>query len=56
MTLDIDIWRSANVLVKEYAEDAPIQATIGAGEGTEDVPKAYLRSINRKNAVELACL
>ncbi len=55
MTLDIDIWRSANVLVKQHGEDASIQAAIGAGEGTEDVAKAYLRSIIRKYAVELAC-
>ena len=30
MTLDIDIYRSANVLVKQHGEDAPIQAAIRA--------------------------
>jgi len=30
MTLDIDIWRSANVLVKQHGEDAPIQAAMRA--------------------------
>ena len=30
MTLDIDIWRSANVLVKQHGEDAPIQAAMQA--------------------------
>ena len=30
MPLDIDIWRSANVLVKQHGEDAPIQAAMRA--------------------------
>ncbi len=30
MTLDIDIWRSANVLVKAHGEDAPVQTAMRA--------------------------
>ena len=30
MPLDIDFWRSANVLVKRHGEDAPIQAAMQA--------------------------
>ncbi len=30
MNPDIDIYRSANVLVKQYGEDAPIQAAMRA--------------------------
>jgi hypothetical protein len=26
MILDLDIWRSANLLVKQHEEDAPIEA------------------------------
>lgn len=30
MIFDIDIWRSANLLVKQYRADAPIQAAMRA--------------------------
>lgn len=30
MIPDIDIWRSANLLVKQHGEDAPIQAAMRA--------------------------
>ncbi len=30
MTSDIDIFRSANILVKQYGEDAPIEAAMKA--------------------------
>ncbi len=30
MTSDLDIFRSANVLVKQHGQDAPIQAAMGA--------------------------
>ncbi len=30
MTSDLDIWRSANVLVKRHGQDAPIHAAIRA--------------------------
>ena len=30
MTSDIDIWRSANLLVKQHGEDAPIHAAMRA--------------------------
>ncbi len=30
MTPDIDIWRSANLLVKQHGEDAPIEAAMRA--------------------------
>ncbi len=30
MTFEVDIWRSANVLVKQHGEDAPIQAAMRA--------------------------
>ncbi len=32
MTPDLDIFRSANVLVKQYGKDAPIQAAMRADE------------------------
>ncbi len=31
MTSDLDIWRSANLLVKRHGEDAPIHAAMRAG-------------------------
>ncbi len=30
MTSDLDIWRSANLLVKHHGEDAPIEAAMRA--------------------------
>ncbi len=30
MTSDLDIWRSANLLVKRHGQDAPIHAAMGA--------------------------
>ncbi len=30
MTSDLDIWRSANVLVKQHGRDAPIEAAMRA--------------------------
>ena len=30
MTSDLDIWRSANLLVKQHGEDAPIHAAMRA--------------------------
>ena len=30
MTSDLDIWRSANLLIKRHGEDAPIQAAMRA--------------------------
>ncbi len=32
MTSDLDIYRTANVLVKQYGQDAPIQAAVRADE------------------------
>ncbi len=32
MTLDLDIYRSASILVKQYGEDAPIHAAMRADE------------------------
>ena len=32
MIRDIDIWRAAQLMVKRYGEDAPIQAGTRAGE------------------------
>ncbi len=37
MIPDLDIYRSANVLVKQYGEDAPIQAAMRA-----DAPRVYV--------------
>ena len=46
MTQEIDIWRSAAVLVKHYGNDAPIQATMRADElldaGNIDGQRAWL--------------
>ncbi len=32
MTSDLDIYRTANVLIREHGQDAPIQATMRADE------------------------
>ena len=37
MIPDLDIWRSANVLVKRHGEDAPIHAVMRA-----DAPRVYV--------------
>ncbi len=36
MTSDIDIYRSANELIKRHGDDAPIEAAIRADELAED--------------------
>jgi hypothetical protein len=37
MTSDLDIYRSANVLVKQHGQDAPIEAAMRA-----DAPRVYV--------------
>ncbi len=37
MTSDLDIFRSANLLVKQHGEDAPIEAAMRADFGTPRV-------------------
>ncbi len=37
MTSDIDIYRSANELIKQHGEDAPIEAAMRADELLETV-------------------
>jgi hypothetical protein len=37
MTSDLDIYRSANLLVKQHGEDAPIHAAMRADFGTTRV-------------------
>jgi len=36
MTSDLDIYRSAHLLIKRYGDDAPIEAAMRADELTED--------------------
>ncbi len=32
MILDLDIWRAASAIIKQYGEDAPIHATYQHGD------------------------
>ncbi len=59
MTSDLDIWRSANVLVKRHGQDAPIEAAMRAvamlDKGDLDgcaVWKRILRAVGELQRVE----
>ena len=60
MISDLDIWRSANVLVKHHGEDAPIQAAMRADAMLEKgdlggyaVWKRILRAVGKLDRAEL---
>ncbi len=59
MTLDLDIYRSANVLVKRHGEDAPIEAAMRADDMLEKgdldgyaVWKRVLRAVGELQRME----
>ncbi len=41
---DLDIYRAANILVKQHGEDAPIQAALRADVMNEDIRRAEVRN------------
>jgi hypothetical protein len=59
MTADLDIWRAANVLVKEYGDDAPLlaarrcDALLANGDvDGERVWKSILRAVEELQRTE----
>ncbi len=59
MTSDLDVYRSANALVKQHGQDAPIHAAMRADELLEDgdldgygVWKRILRAVGELQRVE----
>ena len=62
MTSDLDIYRSANVLVKHHGQDAPIEAAMRADELLEagdlegcEVWKRIVKAVNLSHLANVTC-